>query len=239
MGRGRSSSSGRGSSSSSSRGSSFSRGSSRSSGSSWRSSRSGGTTVIWHSSSHHGGGNFSLLPFAIVLIAIGALALFFVVPSIFAGFDYGQVSAKCISNREIDTWYYTTYEYVVDGKEYISESEEGWEFPESVGKVVTIYYSKDDPSIITEQNPGFTTSDVPVLACGVIFVGVGIGLIFLNKKLKAKKQAQEYGSSDDDYEMQTETPQPKAPEKEKCLYCGCKYDATLDSCPSCGASKKN
>lgn len=238
MGRGRSSSSGRGSSSS--RGSSFSRGSSRSSsGSSWSSSRSGGRTVIWHTSSHNGNGSFTLLPIAIFLIAIGAVALFIIVPSMFTGFKYAEVSARCIKNEEYSGWYYTTYEYEIDGVEYTSESQEGWEFPEVIGKNVTIYYLKDDPSIITEENPGFTSADLPILACGVVFVGAGIGLIFLNKKLKAKQASQQLSESNTSISIENNQPKAQVAEKTKCSYCGCKYDASLDSCPNCGASNKN
>lgn len=229
MGRGRSSSSGRGSSSSSGSWSS-SRGSSRS-GSSSR------TTVIWHSrSSYHGNGSFSLLPIAIILLIIGAIMTMFIVPSIFEGFNYGSVSAKCIKNVERNTWYYTTYEYVVDGVEYVNESEEGWEFPETVGKTVTIYYLKDDPTSITEKNPGIDSADGIILVIGLVFVGVGIYLIFLSKKLKAKKEIGNNGVEERDFNNQEiSNTNSRMPEKIKCHYCGCKYNPSLNSCPSCGA----
>ena len=233
MSRGRSSSSGRGSSRSSW---SSSRGSSRSS---WGSSRSRGTTIIWHSSSGgshgSGSGSFSLLPVAIFLIIFGAIVLFAVVPSIFNSFDYGKVSAVCLENDKIGGWYYTTYEYEVDGVEYTNRSEEGWEFPETIGKNVTIYYLKDDPNVITEQNPGFTTADGIWLVIGIGFVAGGIGLIFLNKKIKAQKKLEEASQSQTTEQVLIE----KKDTKVKCPYCGSSYDNNETSCPNCGSNKQD
>jgi len=67
-----------------------------------------------------------------------------------------------------------------------------------------------------------------------VFVGVGVYFIFLDKKLKAKKQVngiEEYegNNQENSYEKSS------LPEKIKCPYCGCKYNPSLNSCPSCGS----
>jgi len=238
---GRGSSSSRGSSRSSS---SSGRGSSRSSWSSssdrsWRSSRSRGTTVIWYNSNgtSSGSAHFSIIPLAILLIIFGAIAMFVGVSSIFSGFKYSSVSAECVDNDFIGGWYYTTYEYEVDGVEYTSRSTEGWELPEIEGKIVTIYYLKDDPSVITEENQGFSTDQIVWVLFGVAFIGGGIGLIFLNKKMKAKKQLE--ASSDNQSQLE-DTPSDIEPiSKTKCKYCGTSYDSNEISCPSCGAKNND
>ena len=225
-----SSSSGRGSSRSSW---SSSRGSSRSSWNSSRSSRSH-TTVIWHSSGYGNGGSIkTLIPIAFVLMFFGVIFLMVAVPSLFSGFDYGEVSAKCIDNDYVSGWYYSTYEYEVDGKEYKNRSQEGWEFPEAEGKFVTIYYSKDDPSRITEENPGVTTEDIVFVLVGLSCVAGGIGLIFLNKKRKAQNAQNQ---AEEIQDIGSETISSSTVPKKKCSYCGCKYNADQSDCPNCGAS---
>ena len=129
-------------------------------------------------------------------------------PTLFNGFKYGEVEAKCLSNQKRNIWYYTTYEYNVDGEKYINESDEGWEFPETVGKTVTIYYLKDDPNFITELNPGLDTAGTIIIIISLILVGSGIGLIVLyNKKKHNGNTSEDLGDfeSDGDVEEQPKT----------------------------------
>lgn len=241
MSRGRSSSSGRGSSSSSSRGSSSSSGMRSSS---WRSGgrrnwhSSHRTVIFWGNGS--GGGPASikaLLVTGIFLFIFGGIILCCMLPAFFNGFKYAEVEAKCISNQERNSWYYTTYEYEVDGIEYVNESDEGWEFPETVGKTVTIYYLKDNPDFITELNPGLEGGDFVFVITGLAFVVTGVVLIVLyNKKKKLQNQGQETENSTSEGIGEQQN-QSQSSNMVRCIYCGCRYDGTKSECPSCGAKK--
>ena len=241
MSRGRSSSGSRGSSFSSSRGSSrsssrgFSRSGSRSSG--YRNHSSRHTTVFVGGGGYYddgsrvtgkaGGG--LLIFMSIFFLLFGGLALIFGVDMISDSLKYDSVLGTCISNRDRDGWYYTTYSYTVDGYNYVNESIEGWELEETIGKTVTIYYLKDNPNVITENKPEGAGTGIVVLVFSLVFLGAGVLLIVTGvkqiKKEKNKKVAE--------VNVGTE----KVEEKIRCLYCGSKYDSKLSSCPKCGASK--
>ena len=241
MGRGRSSSGGsRGSSSSGSRGSSSwsSRGSS-----SWGGSRmsrhvhvSGGrTTVIYRDSS--GGSSGSGSPVVawivgIMFIIVGIGVLFGGIGSFFSSFKYEEVQATCLDNDYRGGWHYTTYRYYVNNNEYVSESNQGWEYPESVGKIVTIYYEKNNPYEISEENPASSDGAGIMIIVGLFTIGLGALPIVIT--VKSKKNSSQVSSDESEQTPQVET----KPEFNVCPYCGSKYDLTATSCPKCGAGKE-
>jgi hypothetical protein len=219
MGRGRSSSSGGGS-----RGSS-----SRSSGGHWGRSH---TTVIvgGHGHYHHGSGS------PVVGIVVGIIFCLVGLFCVFGGFGkvidsskYETVQAECILNEKSNGWYYTTYEYTVNGVEYTNRSMEGWEFPEDVGKVVEIYYLKSDPNEIWEKKPATVGEGLIIVFVGLVCAGMGaIPMVICIKEMKKSKQNSGKGDS---------APEKTQETHNKCPYCGARYKKTSDSCPKCGASK--
>ena len=213
-----------------------SRGSSRSSVS--RHSRSGighshhHTTVFvgGHGGVHVGtGGPGTFIFMAIIFIFFGLMALGFGIGMFAEAGRYASVKATCVKNEEVHGWYYTTYEYKVDGTEYENRSNEGWEFPEDVGAVVTIYYLKSDPNEITEERPGNIGAGIGLTVFSLIFIGAG-GLL-ISQAVKRK------GNIGTQSNNETTTNNEKIETYNKCPYCGSKYNKSSDSCPKCGASK--
>ncbi len=237
MGRGRSSGGSRGSNS-------FgggSRGMSRSSVRSNRSGRSWGghhhTTVFIGGHRHyHGGGGSSIVGIVVgaIFVLVGLFVMFSGLSSCASTNKYATVDAECIKNEYVSGWYYTTYEYSVDGVDYTNRSNEGWELPETVGKVVTIYYLKSDPNEITEENPNDNGEGGVVVFAGLICAGLGaLPLVLCIKELKKKKE----NSANPENDSSTIQPTIKEETHNKCPYCGSKYKKTSDSCPKCGASR--
>ncbi|MBQ9795738.1 MAG: hypothetical protein IJW36_02075 [Clostridia bacterium] len=236
---------GRGSSSSGggSRGGSFgggsSRGMSRSSFNS-RSSHHWGrshhhTTVIVGGHGHHYHGSGSPWIGVIVgaiFVLVGLFCVFGGFGQLFKSNDYASVSAKCIDNDYVSGWYYTTYEYTVNGTDYTNRSIEGWELPEDVGRYVTIYYLKSDPNVITEENPNDKAGAGIMIVVGFICAGMGaIPMVICIKALKQKK------TTDTNAGESASVEQPKEEPTNKCPYCGARYKKSSDSCPKCGASR--
>lgn len=231
MGRGRSSSSG------GSRGSSFSSSSrGRSSSSSRGRIHTGGhhTTVIigGHHHSHGRASKASVISGGIVCLVIGVIVLIASICGVVDANKYASVKGTCLKNEYSGGWYYTTYEYVVKGKNYVNRSNEGWEFPEDVGKTVTIYYEKDNPNNITEEKPGMGGGVLlAVSLIGLTFTTIGVICIVNGIKMKREEEiAEGYSNSS--------TSSSSVEEKfTTCAYCGSKYKSELSSCPKCGAGK--
>ncbi len=238
MGRGRSSSGGgsRGSSSSSSRGfSSSSRG--RSSSSSRSSSyHYHNSTRVYYSGGSTTSSNISgkgvLIAMGVIFLLIGLSLLIVGIRSFGIENDYKKVQAVAIDNDYINTWYYTTYEYEINGVEYTNRSQEGWEYPETIGKIVTIYYLKDNPNYITEKTPNSDGTSTAVTIGGLVFGLVGVGLIVGGVKTKQQKDTETKQINT----ISQEEPQVKET-KIRCPYCHSYHDKNVDSCPNCGASK--
>ena len=241
MSRGRSSSGGsRGSSSSGSRGSSSWSSRGRSSWSSSRSAstihRSGNRTTIIYSDGSHGssGSGSPVIAWIVgIMFIIVGIGLFFGSIGTFSqSFKYDEVSATCIENDYYGGWYYTTYRYYINGNEYISESNQGWEEPERLNKVVTIYYEKDNPYEISEENPADASGAGIMFVCSLVTIGLGALPIVI--AVKSKKSSSQVSSDESEQTPQVET----KPEFNVCPYCGSKYDLTATSCPKCGAGKE-
>ena len=158
----------------------------------------------------------------------------FLIPSIFAVSDamqYRSVKAVCIDNSYTSGWYYSIYDYTVQGKDYVSRSSEGWELPEEVGKTVKIYYSVSDPSEITENKP-FTLGDVALVVLTLVFNGLGAMFVVFAVKIKKKEHSEVMSATSSSDNVST------TENDVKCMYCGSKYSKNLDACPKCGASRK-
>jgi len=243
MGRGRSSSgSSRGSSSSGNRGSSSWSSRGRSSWNSSRSTstihRSGNRTTIIYSDSSYGsggsGGSVIAWIVGIMFIMVGIGVLLGGIGSFFSSFKYDDVSATCLENDYHGGWYYTTYRYYVNGKEYVSESNQGWEEPERLNAVVTIYYEKDNPYEISEENPADASGAGIMVVSGLVTIGLGsLPIVFAIKDKKKQKQPENNENIEE--EPVVENP---VDEHNVCRYCGAKYDRCSTSCPKCGAGKE-
>lgn len=231
---------GRGSSSfggGSSRGSSsFGGGSSRG----FSSSRSHGrrhshTTVFVGGHSYHSSSSGS--PW--VGVCVGALFAFFGLMIVLFGFGtlfnyfkYDKVSATCVSNEYSKGYYYTHYDYTVDGQFYDNvRSNQGWQFEEVIGKTVTIYYLKSDPNEISEENPVDLTAGFIMIGFGLVFGGMGaIPMVLSIKEIKASKGTSSVGNVGSQPSVADEP-------SKRCPYCGAKYNKNSDTCPKCGASR--
>lgn len=230
MGRGRSSSGGsRGGSSSSGRGWSSSSG--RGWSSSGRCGRSSHTTVIIGGNRYYGGGHGSgsLVPMIVVFFIIALVTLFAGVGLSINNSKYDSVYGTAVDNRDSGVWYYTTYSYTVDGIHYVEESDVGWELPEDIGKNVKLYYEKDTPSVITEENP-----KTPGFAIVILFIfsgSFGTGAIMIIRSIikgkKDKTGSYDIGGSDTDSSGEKS--------ETRCPYCGAKHNGK-GACSSCGAS---
>lgn len=247
MGRGRSSSGGgsRGFSSSGSRGMSrsssrgMSRSSSRgmsrsSSGSSYshRSRRSHSGTHITIRGGGGSGGVIVPLIVGIIFMLVGSFTVVMGIVQCFGGIGYSTVNARCVRNDYIDGWYYTTYEYTVDGIDYTNRSQEGWERPEeNIGGIIEIYYLKEDPNIITEKDPGNIGESIAIVIFGVIFAGLGsLPVIITIKQLKQARS--NHGDP-----ISISSTNTSAPQTKRCAYCGSQYSASSSNCPHCGANR--
>lgn len=244
MGRGR-----MGSSGGSSRGRMGSSGSSRGSIGSRRGSIGGGirrstsvhrhTTVVVHGGGHHGHyhgrssvfSNWVLCVIGIPFIFVGLSILIGGLVGCFGSFKYSAVSAEAIGNEKVGMYYYTTYDYTVNGKDYINRSMQSWEIEETVGNVVTIYYLKSDPNKIYEEKPNSLSEGILLIFGGLACGGMGaVPLVFGIKALKSSKN----GDSSDLDSKEAETSRET---QNRCAYCGAKYNKTSESCPKCGASR--
>ena len=233
MGRGRSSSgAGRGMSRSGSSGRGLSR--------SRFNSRSSGThshTTIFIGGGHgghhisYGKADFkTLILMAVIFLAFGIGFSIFGAHIAIQNSQYATVQAECVDNDYIDGWYYSTYDYTINGKEYTNISKEGWEKDEIIGEIVTIYYLKSNPNVITEKEPnGNTGSGIIVVLFSLVFVGAGVLLIVA--AIKSKKGAKQTT------EQTTSSPEIIEEKSNKCPYCGSRYNRNSDSCPKCGASR--
>ena len=219
MGRGRSSGGGRGFSSSSGRGWS----------SSGRGRGSSHTTVIIGGTRYYGGSGSGS-------IVSGVIACFFLaVITIFAGFglminnsQYDSVYGTAVENRDSGLYYYTSYSYTIDGITYVEESEVGWELPEDIGKTVELFYEKDCPTSISEEDP--TTSGGLIAFLFVLGGAFTVSGILLLKVALNKKKNQDESSNSQDNSGYTSG----GSQQVKCPYCGAKH--TGSTCPKCGAS---
>lgn len=214
MGRG-SSSSGRGRSSGGRGSSSSGRRSSYSSGGSHSHTR--------YYSSNNFNNKTGYVILSIVFLIFGFAANVVSIMGFVENSKYGKTIGVCTDNTFSLGWYYSTYSYSVDNNLYINTSSEGWEYPESVGKTVTIYYLKSNPNEITEK---LGTSLETAIIFNIMSLGLIVGSIVFAVLAEnvVKKKKNKYKEIE---EMSI-----------KCTYCGTKLKKDSHSCPNCGASIK-
>lgn len=231
MGRGRSSSGGGG------RGFSSSGGRGRSS-SSWSRGGHSHTTVIigggrrYYSSGGSSSGRGGLIFMGIVFLLFGVAMLFASIAGFNSSSKYAKVQAEAIENTYMNGWYYTTYEYTIDSIDYVNRSNEGWEFPEVEGRVVTIYYLKNNPNEITEKAPASKSTGFIILGAGLLFGGIGVALLVWAVKSKKEVNNEPPLATENVNEIK------EGSNDVTCPYCGSKYNRNLSSCPKCGAGRK-
>ena len=232
MSRGRSSSSGSRGRSSSSRG----RSSSFRSSSSSR-SRSSSHSVIHNSvyyadgSSNHispiereKGAILGLFITSIFFFFIGFLCTYLYIDNCILANKYCETTGYVVKNEVgFEDYYYTTYTYTVNGTEYQSRSEVGWEFPEN-DPTALIYYLKSNPDIITDENPK-DEGMISYLIVGLVIIAVSTGLLITaikkHKNLAIKIKKEELAN----------TP-------ITCPYCRTVLSSNVDKCPNCGANNR-
>lgn len=232
MSRGRS----RSSSGSSSRG--MSRSSFSSSSRSYHRPMHGNVVIINNHGGGHGGktSTSALVAMGVFFALIGIILLAIAIPNIGKNQEeYSSTFGTAVSNTVDDGWYYTTYNYSVNGTQYRNMSQEGWEFPETVGNTVVIYYQVSNPNIISEEIPE-QTDPTPFLVSGIALSLIGAFLIIIGIKImKDKKTAVNEKTSNTHTESANhDTIKPKS----YCSYCGAQIPEGEHKCPSCGASKK-
>ena len=163
--------------------------------------------------------SFFFLMFGLFLI-LGLIAMVNEVNS------FAPVQGTCVKNERVNGWYYTTYEYTVNGIDYRERSNEGWEFEEELGEVVTIYYEKDNPKNIQETKPELGDAWIAAVLA-VVFTSVGVWLLVKGVKMKNDQEATVNKAPAIDNI-------PNNDGYTTCSYCGSKYKKELDSCPKCG-----
>ncbi len=212
-----------------------SRGFSSSSGRGWSSSsrgRGGSHTTVIIGGTRYYGGSGSVSPLAAAIICIFVTLIIFVLGIflIVNNFGYGTVQGTAVSNRDAGFYYYTTYTYQINGQPYVEESETGWELPEEIGKSVKLYYEKDDPTSITEENP-----KVPAFAIIILFAIGGAFAVGAVCAIKSYVNRSNNSESSNDSDEDINSGSPKGNTQTRCSYCGSKHNAQ-GACPSCGAN---
>lgn len=178
---------------------------------------------------YHNGGPAS--PF--ILLIVGAVFVLVGIGVFFGGFSqlfkYNTVDAVCVLNEESHSYYYSTYVYTIDGKEYRNRSEQSWEFPADENVTIEIYYERNNPNKIYEERPTDTGESVMIIIGGLIFASIGsIPVILGIMQIKKGKAGDKLdGASGNVPEVTHVT----------CNYCGARFSKKSSNCPKCGASK--
>lgn len=187
-------------------------------------------TTIFVGGRHHGEGGSPWIGIIVGLI-FAVVGLSVSVMGVTNIFKYGTVSATVVANEQKGAYYYTTYNYTVDDKNYTNRSMQSWEFEEDKD-VVTIYYLKSDPNKIYEEAPTTKGEAAIMIVFGLIFAGGGAAAFLVCfKEIKNKINKSSKGESD------IEKSTSREESTRTCAYCGTKYNKNSSSCPKCGAGK--
>ena len=213
-------------------------------------------------------GIYTALILAFICLIIGGMFLGFGVQAINQanGSEAAKYSdaiyATCVSNEyeysypDSDFFYYSTYSYTVNGRQYEAKSKIGWDKPEEIGKRVEIRYLKSDPTYIIENEYYLEEIDggnskYIMLAIGIIALVVVVGSIIfaivsaskakkaeaaLDKEVLASNAQQSNSNGSAQSGEVFDMNEFKKDATKKCEYCGSTYSAKLDKCPNCGAS---
>ena len=213
-------------------------------------------------------GIYTALILAFICLIIGGMFLGFGVQAINQanGSEAAKYSdaiyATCVSNEyeysypDSAFFYYSTYSYTVNGRQYEAKSKIGWDKPEEIGKSVKIRYLKSDPTYIIENEYYLEEIDggnskYIMLAIGIIALVVVVGSIIfaivsaskakkaeaaLDKEVLASNAQQSNSNGSAQSGEVFDMNEFKKGATKKCEYCGSTYSAKLDKCPNCGAS---
>lgn len=213
-------------------------------------------------------GIYTALILAFICLIIGGMFLGFGVQAINQanGSEAAKYSdaiyATCVSNEyeysypDSAFFYYSTYSYTVNGRQYEAKSKIGWDMPEEIGKRVEIRYLKSDPTYIIENEYYLEEIDggnskYIMLAIGIIALVVVVGSIIfaivsaskakkaeaaLDKEVLASNAQQSNSNGSAQSGEVFDMNEFKKDATKKCEYCGSTYSAKLDKCPNCGAS---
>lgn len=208
-------------------------------------------------------GIYTALILAFICLIIGGMFLGFGVKAINQANEYSDaIYATCVSNEyeysypDSDFFYYSTYSYTVNGRQYEAKSKIGWVMQEEIGKRVEIRYLKSDPTYIIENEYYLEEIDggnskYIMLAIGIIALVVVVGSIIfaivsaskakkaeaaLDKEVLASNAQQSNSNGSAQSGEVFDMNEFKKDATKKCEYCGSTYSAKLDKCPNCGAS---
>ena len=179
-----------------------------------------------------------------------AIAITFIVLAVVFRFDavYAQTGGVATDYDRKFGYYYTTYEFTVDGNEYSVESKVGWTKLENMeGKAYTpenidtyylhktyqIFYKKADPYTIYEIE---ARSDMPSTNALYIFLAVFFGFVTIVTYAVGVYKLEIDPAYVEEQKRQEEAKQMEG--KRKCPYCGTIMDAKETKCPNCGSSTK-
>lgn len=180
---------------------------------------------------------------ATTCLILGAITIVFIALSI-CGFNmqYGRVAGTVESvytrYEYGEKYYYTSYEYVVDGRVYSAESQSGWTLlPDPIdiyiGGQYELYYKKSNPYIIYEIED---KENIPTNKNFYILLAVMFGITTV---CIAVAGIGKYEIDKEHLEAQEKLNKQKVPNGKKlCEYCGNISDANKDKCQSCGAPLK-
>lgn len=180
---------------------------------------------------------------AITSAIFGVLTILSIILSVCAvSISFGKVmgTVEKVYSRKIfnETYYYTSYEYVVDSQTYYAESQTGWTMlPDPIhiymGSQYELYYKKSNPYIIYEiEDKENLPTLKPVFLAFAFILGItticilviGVGKYQLNPEwVQAQKIAED---------------KEKMQGKKRCDYCASIMDENLNKCTSCGAPLK-
>ena len=169
-------------------------------------------------------------------IAVCSVLAVFLIMLIYCAYitGYGTVMGKAVSYDEYysfgETYYYTSYEYTVDGKEYSAESQLGWTNLYPMGYEYELYYSRSNPYEIYEVEG---KSDLPNGQYGFVFFAIVVGVVLIVIAITGVKKYVVDEAATQAYQKEQEMKLPEG--KTRCKYCGSVSEETESKCPSCGA----
>lgn len=177
----------------------------------------------------------SIVLFSIVVI-FALLAIFSV--EISYGKVVGTVENWYLRPEFGETYYYTNYHYIVDGKEYSSESSSGWtQLPESaetyMGSEQKLYYLRSDPYTIYEVEDKANIPTYEGVFVFFVFVFLIMGIFVAVNGIYKVQENPEWKKQQTEIKEKQELGG-----KSKCAYCGTIVEEGKTRCPSCGASIK-
>lgn len=181
-----------------------------------------------------------------------AIAVMFIVLGVVFRFDrvYAQTTATATDVEKVGIYYYTTYDFSLNGKNYSTDSKVGWTKLEHMegytvpydrpdieanylNKDYQIFYKISDPYTIYEVE---AKADMPSTNAIYIFLAVFFGFITIITYAVGIYKLELDPAYVDEQKRQQEVKEMEG--KRRCPYCGTIMDAKESKCSNCGASQK-